>query len=164
LIVTTIRKSWLVLLVIVALSIVARASPSNALTQDQVSNANEQIQSAFASTYRADQSGGNVTGLVADLNEAILLVAGAEAENSSNPTKAAEDIANATQIAQLVQSDSAQIGGSGAAARQETQIVALIAAAIVIAVASTVYVFGERIFRRVWLRLYRDYVVRPSNG
>jgi hypothetical protein len=160
-----VSKSLLcLLLALVALSLFSRAGSAAAVTQTQVSNANSQIQSAFASAYSAEKSGGNVSSLVAQLNNAIQLIQKAEAENATSPAQAAADLQNATATAQSVIAESPSVAQTGSAARQTTEITSVGAASAIVVVAALTYIFGGRVYRSAWLRLHRDYVVRPANG
>jgi hypothetical protein len=152
------------LLVLVALTLCARTQDASAVSPAQVSSANSAIQSAFASAYAAERSGGNVTSLDAELNEAIQLVQTAEAENATDPSQAAADLQNATSMAQGVTAQAPATAHAGSAARQATEATSVSAAFGIIAVASLTYAFGGRAYRTVWLRLHRDYVVRPTDG
>lgn len=152
------------LLALVAVSLCLRAGGAAALAPTQVSSADSEIQSAFSSVYAAEKSGGNVTSLDAQLNEAIQLVQEAEAVNATDPSQAGSDIQNATSIAQSVVAESASVARSGSSARQTTEVTSLGAAGAIVLVAAMTYIFGGRIYRKAWLRIYRDYVVRPANG
>jgi len=152
------------LLALIALSLCSRTDSASAITQAQVSSANSEVQSAFASAYSAEKSGGNVSSLDAKLNTAIQLVQKAETENATNPSQAAADLQNATAVAQGVIAESPSVSQAGSAARQTTEITSVGGASAIVVVAALVYVFGGRIYRMAWLRLHRDYVVRPANG
>jgi hypothetical protein len=151
------------LLALIALSLCAREGAA-AITQTQVSSVNSEIQSAFASSNSAEKSGGNASALDAKLNNAIQLVQEAESENATNPVQAAADLQNATAIAQSVIAESPSVAQTGSAARQTTEFTSLSAASAIVVVAALTYIFGGRIYRMAWLRLHRDYVVRPANG
>jgi len=152
------------LLALLALSLCATEDSAAALTQAEVSSANSEIQSAFVSAYTAEKSGGNVSSLIAELNYAIQLVQKAEAENATSPSQAAADLQNATLTAQRVTAESASVAQMGTAARQMTELTSVSAASAVVVVAALTYIFGGRIYGRAWLRIYRNYVVRPANG
>jgi hypothetical protein len=154
----------LLLLAFVALSLCSRADGAAAITQTQVSTANNEIQSAFAAAYGAERSGGNVSSLDAELNGAIQMVQTAEAENMTDPAQAAADLQNATTVAQRVTADSPSVAQAGSAARQTTEVSSVSAAFAIVVVASLTYVFGARLYRKAWLRLHREYVVRPASG
>jgi hypothetical protein len=150
--------------VLFALTFFSNAQGAAAVTPAQISSANSAIQSAFGSVQSAEKSGGNVTSLDASLNEAIQLVQKAAAENATDPAQAAADLQNATLIAQSVASESPSVGQAGGAARQSAETTSAGAVGAIIIVASLTFLFGGRVYRKAWLRLHRDYVVRPTNG
>jgi len=152
------------LLTIITLSLCARVGGAAAVTQAQLSSANEEILSAFASVSGAERSGGNVSSLDAKLNDAITLVQDAEEVNATNPARAAADLQNATAVAQSVVAESASAKQAGGSVRQATEATSLSAASAIVVVAALIYLLGGRVYRKAWLRLYRDYVVRPANG
>ena len=152
------------LLALLAIGLCSTADSAAALTQTEVSSANGEIQSAFVSAYSAEKSGGNVSSLIAELNNAIQLVQKAEAENATSPSQAAADLQNATRDAQRVTAESASVAQMGGAARQITELTSVSAASAVVVVAALTYIFGGRIYRSAWLRLHKYYVVRPASG
>jgi len=152
------------LLALVTVSLCSRVDGAAAVTQAQVSGANSEIQAAFASAYTAEKSGGNVSALDAKLNQAIQLVQKAETENATSPAQATGDLQNATALAQSVASESPSVSQAGSAARQTTEITSASAASAIVVVAALTYIFGGRVYRKAWLRLHRDYVVRPAHG
>jgi len=137
------------------------ARTSSAASQSDFSTASNAITSAFVATHSAEEKGGNVSLLVTKLNAAVGLVQKAQSENSSNPSQASADLQNATQLAEQVSSDSAGIGQSGASARSTQTDESIGASATIITVAILIYIFGGRIYRRAWLYLYKDFIVRP---
>jgi hypothetical protein len=149
----------LVIVLVLALSSMV-ALRAEAATQSQVSDANAAIQSAFVSTHSAESSGGNVSSLVAKLNLAIQLVQKATAENATNPAQASTDLSNASSIAQSVGASAGAVGRQGASAKQAQQVLSLGSAGAIVVVAALIYAFGDRIYRRAWLRLYGGYVVK----
>jgi hypothetical protein len=160
----TSRRLRYFVLALVVFGLTTAAHGAAAVTQAQVATANSAIQAAFASASSAEKAGGNVSSLDARLNSAILLVEAAEGENATNPAQAGADLQNATALAQSVVSESASVSQKGSAARQDTEVASLGASAAIVLVAALTYVFGGRIYRKAWLRLYKDYVVRPADG
>jgi len=148
------------ILLLAASTVVDRAGGTYAASQTDYSNAMQQIGSAFSATYTADQRGGNVTSLVSQLNGALQLVAKATSENSTQPTRASTDLQQAVTIAKSVQAAAAGVGDVGAAARQAQLYISVGSAIVIVAIASLIYVFGDRIYRRLWLRVYGNYEVR----
>jgi hypothetical protein len=137
------------------------AQTSSAASQSDFSTVSNAITSAYVATHNAELKGGNVSSLITKLNAAVDLVQKAQAENSSDASQASADLQNATQLAEQVSSDSAGIGQSGASARSTQTDESIGASAAIIAVAILIYIFGGRIYRRAWLYLYKDYIVRP---
>lgn len=149
--------TWLLL---VALSLTSFYS--GAATVNDFTNANSAIDSAYLATHKAEKSGGNVTVQINELNTAIALIEKAQAENSTQPAQALLDLDNATQIAILVSNQSSSIADAGASATQMRNTLSVGSAIVIIVAAAMIYLYGGRIYRRVWLYLYKNYVVKPS--
>jgi len=138
------------------------ALTSSAASQSDFLTASNAITSAFVATHNAEEKGGNISSLVTRLNSAVGLVQKAQSENSSNPVQASADLQNATLLAEQVSSDSIGIAQSGASSKSTQVDESIGASAAIIAVAILIYIFGGRIYRRAWLYLYKDYIVRPA--
>jgi hypothetical protein len=151
---------WLLL---VAFSLISFFSVT-AASANNFAGTNSAISDAFVATYNAQKNGGNVTTLINELNSAVSLVEKAQAENSTNPSQALSDLQNATQIANLVQSQSTSISRAGASALQLRNSESIGSAIAIAVVAALIYIYGGRIYRRAWLHAYRNHVVKPSNG
>lgn len=154
------RGIVLALVVVGAVLLLPGATAARAATPSQVSGAEAQIQSAFVATHSAEMEGGNVTSLVALLDQAVEMVQTAEQDNSTNPAVSAADLANATQIAMGVSAQAGPVGQAGASARQAELYVSLGSAAAIVGVAGAAHALGDRLVRRVWLRLYSKHLVR----
>jgi hypothetical protein len=140
------------------------ASTVSAVTQTDLTNANNAIQSAFVSTYNAEKDGGNVSTLIAQLNIALMFVQTAAAENATDSILAATDIRIANQMAQNVSQEASTISQSAQTIRA-TLYARSIGTATAFGVAAVlIYIFGGRLFRLAWLRLYGNYVVERPNG
>lgn len=118
------------------------------------------MQSAFLAVQTAGKDGGDITSLVAQLNGALALVQRASSENSTDPAQASSDLQSALSIAQQVQSAAAAVAQQGTTARQLQEEVSVASAAVIVGVAVALYFYGDRIYRRVWLRVYGSHVVR----
>jgi hypothetical protein len=150
-------------LAVVALAVLFMASTAtqaSAAGPGTFASASSAIASAYLAVNQAHSDGGNVTALVASLNVALGLYATAQAENATRPSLAATDLQNATVIAQTVASEAPAIGTQGLAARQAQEELSLGSAAAIVVIAALVYVFGDRIYRRAWLRVYSGFVVK----
>jgi len=136
------------------------ASVGSAASQASFAGASSAVQSAFVAVQAAGKDGGNVTSLVTQLNGALELVQSATTENSTNPAKAATDLQAAIGIAQGVQSSAASVAQQGMSARQFQLEISVASAVVIVGIAVALYVYGDRIYRRLWLRIYGDHVVR----
>jgi hypothetical protein len=137
---------------------------AGAATNAQFGSATNAIVSAFVAVHNAGQDGVNVSDFVTKLNVALDLVGEAQAENATNPMQATADLTNATSIAESVTAASASAAQSGSKARQVTVETSIGAASAIVIAAALIYAFGDRIFRRLWLFAYGNFVVRPANG
>ena len=135
-------------------------SPEVTVGQASLSGASSAVQTAFVSVQTAGKDGGNITSLVAQLNGALALLQKASAENSSNPAQASADLQSALTIAQQVQSSAAIVAQQGISARHTQIEVSGISATAIVVVAFVLYVYGDTIYRRLWLRIYGSHVVR----
>jgi len=149
------------LLSLVVVSLLAIASPA-ALAADGTSfnGTSSALQSAFVAVQTAGNDGGNITSLVSQLNGALALVQKASAENSTNPAQASADLQSAMNIAQGVQASAAGVAQQGTSARQLQLEVSVVSAVVIVGIAVALYVYGDRIYRRLWLRVYGGHVVR----
>ena len=149
------------LLAILAILLLTAGPPeSSAAGQASFGGASSAVQSAFLAVQTAGKDGGDITSLVAQLNGALALVQRASSENSTDPAQASSDLQSALSIAQQVQSAAAPAAQQGTTARQLQEEVSVASAAVIVGVAVALYFYGDRIYRRVWLRVYGSHVVR----
>ena len=134
----------------------------SAASQASFNGASSAVQSAFVAVQAAGRDGGNVTSLVAQLNGALALVQKASAENSSSPAQAAIDLQSASSMAQGVQTSAATVAQQGTSARQFQLGLSIGSAILIIGIAIALYAYGDRIYRRAWLRMYRGQVVKKT--
>jgi hypothetical protein len=147
---------------IVALAVLsmAKLTPYNAAASStDFSNANSALSSAYVATLSAQQKGGNISQLVSQLNVAISMYQKAQDENSTNPSGALSDLQNVIRMASNVTVQSSIISQAGASTVQLRDAVSVSSAVAVGIIAVLIYVFGGRIYRRLWFYLYKDYVV-----
>ena len=152
-------KVALLIVVVVSLMVIA-SPPASAAGKASFSGASSAVQSAFVAVQTAGRDGGNTTSLVAQLNGALELVQKASVENSSNPAQASVDLQSALSIAQAVQSSAAGVAQQGISARQLQFELSITSAVAIVGVAVALYVYGDRIYRRLWLWIYGSHVVR----
>jgi hypothetical protein len=135
-----------------------------AASSGDFSSANSAINSAFVATYNAEKSGGNVTSLIAQLNVAVSLVQKAQYENATNSTLANLDLNNATSIANNVSNEAPSVALAGQSSVNFRNAESITAAVVIVIVAALAYVYGGLVYRRTWLFIYRNHVVKPTNG
>jgi hypothetical protein len=136
---------------------------SHEATGGQLANANNSVNSAFSSVYRAEQNGGDVSARVENLNTAVSLIQKAEAENVTDPNAATADLSNATTIAQMVSLNSTSVSTNGSITRQLRLYESLGTVTATLGIAALTYLKGDRIYRRLWLYVYRNHVVKKNN-
>ena len=122
--------------------------------------ANAQIGQAYAAVLGAEQSGGNVTALVAKLNSAIALVARADSLNATDPTRAQLLYSNATALASQVSQAAPAVAAAGRSAVFAAQVDLGIETAVLVALAVIAYLYVPRLFWRYWVRAHRDWRVK----
>ncbi len=132
-------------------------------TGGQLATATNSVNNAFSSVYRAEQNGGDVSSLVEKLNTAVSLIQKAKAENATDPNAATADLSNATTIAQMVSLNSTLVSTSGSMARQLRLYGALSTVVATLGIAALVYLRGDRAYRRLWLYVYRNHVVKKND-
>jgi hypothetical protein len=133
-----------------------------AASQADFRNTNHEIESAYVSVENAEKDGGNVTSLIAQLNNALQLVQNAEQENESNPSQAESLLSTAFQDAQNVTAHSSSVALAGISSRQVYEIGSIGIESTIATAALVVYFFGARIYRMIWFRLYRGYTARRT--
>jgi hypothetical protein len=158
------RWTRVLTLMVVAECILLSVSSAQASSAADFSSATNAIGKAFVATYEAGQSGGNVSQLLSKLNLSLSLLQEANVENATNPTQAAADLQNATLTANSVTAASVSVAQMGRASRQTTVLISAISAYAIVVAAALIYIFGDRLYRRLWLFLYRDFLVRLANA
>ena len=154
------RLKSAILAIIAVTFLMAGASGISAASQASFSGATSALQNAFVAVQTAGRDGGNVTSLVVQLNGALAMVQRATTENSTNPAQASTDLQSAIGIAQGVASSSATVAQQGLSARQLQLELSVASAVAIVGVAIALYFYGDRIYHRVWLRMYREQVVK----
>src|SRR5260370_42231626 len=124
--------------------------------------ANNSVNSAFSSVYYVERNGGDVSTLVERLNTAVFIIQKAKAENATNPSTAATDLSNATAIAQMVSLDSASVSSSGSTARQLLLYESLGTIVGTLTLAALAYLKGDRVYRRLWLFVYKNHLEKKN--
>jgi hypothetical protein len=104
-----------------------------------------------------------VSSLVERLNVAILLIQKADAENATASGTAAADLSNATFIAQMVALASVSVSSSGSMGRQLRLYESLGTIVATLIVATLAYFKGDRVYRRLWLYVYKNQLVKKTD-
>ena len=139
------------------------ATSSREVNPGPFSVGNDSVNNAFSSIHYAAQNGGDVSSLVERLNAAILLIQKAGAENATDPSAAAADLSKATSIAQMVSLTSASVSSSGSMAREFRLYESLGTIVATLGAATLVYLRGDRVYRRLWLFVYKDHLVKKTD-
>jgi hypothetical protein len=146
--------------VIVVVLLTIGAPNVSAASGANFSGTSSAVRSAFIAVQAAGKDGGNITSLVVQLSGALGLVQKASAENASNPIQASTDLQSALRIAQAVQSSAGTVAQQGMSARQLQFELSVTSAAVIIGLAIALYLYGDKIYRRLWLRIYGSQMVR----
>ena len=150
-------------LAVVLLGLIVLEVPfATAASSSSFTGASSAVQQGFTALQAAGKDGGNVSSLVAQLNGALALIQKAESENASNPVQATTDLQAALGMAQGVQASASGVAQNGISARQLQLELSLGSVFVIVAIAVALYTFGDRIYRRLWLRVYADHVVRKN--
>ena len=153
----------LISITLIVLVISTTPISSHGATGGQLETAVNSVNSAFSSIYYGEQNGGDVSALVEKLNDAVSLIQKAVAENATDPNAATADVSNATTIAQTVSLNSTFVSASGSMARQLRLAQSLDTVITTLAIAALAYLRGDRVYRRLWLYVYRNHVVKKSD-
>ena len=154
---------WIIAITLLVLVISTMPIRSHEATGGQFATANNSVNGAFSSVYRAEQNGGDVSALVEKLNTAVSLIQKAVAENATDPNAAIADLSNATTIAQMVSLNSTSVSTSGSMARQLRFYGSLGTVVATLGIVALAYLKGDRVYRRLWLYVYRNHVVRKND-
>ena len=119
-----------------------------------------QIGQAYIAALNAEQSGGNVSALVAKLNTAVSLLQQANIINVTDPTRAQGLYANASALSQEVIQEAPSVASAGRASVAAAQLALAVETIVLLALAAFAYVYAPRIYWRFWLRSHRDWRVK----
>ena len=150
------------LALVIVLFLAMGSSGVFAANQASFNSASSGVQNAFVAVQTAGKDGGNVTSLVTQLNGALALLQKASTENSSKPAQASTDLQSALTIAQGVQSAAAAVAQQGMSSRQLQLDLSVASAVVIVVIAIALYFYGDRIYHRLWLRMYSGYVVKEA--
>jgi hypothetical protein len=153
-------RSHKAILVIAAVFILLLFSPFRSLKVARgESAARDMIAEAFSAVVEAEKAGGDVTPLVASLNEALSLVE--QGERSADQAEAAVLYERATQIADQVLASAPMVKEAGLVA-QRSSTTFLVVSMVALGVTGLVaYLFVPPLFWMLWLRGHRGWRVEP---
>jgi len=123
------------------------------------SQAEAAIAQAYGAILGAQQSGGDVTSLVAQLNSAISLVQRADVANTTDPSQAQSLYAQASSLAAQVVQSAPGVAAAGRASVMTAQIDLAIETVFLGVLAVAAYLSLPRIFWSLWLSAHRDWRV-----
>ncbi len=123
-----------------------------------------QLYSEIGTTYARVQTiegeGGNVTGVVGQLNQALALVAAGEANETGAPDQAQALYQQAESIIQSVNQELPGVESRGKASAQSEVFWLAFTLGALAAIGIGIYFFGGRIFWSLWVRSHRDWTVK----
>lgn len=147
-------------LLLFAFLLAASIPCSQAQTIESARNVTHEAYKALAEAY---QTGANITELINQLNHALELIAQAENITNANPDEAQRLVLEAqTQANNVIE----QTKLSKEQGIQQGQIATTILIVLVIMLVLSgvlIYVFGQKIIWKIWLRLRYNYRVRTKN-
>lgn len=155
-----VRMRAAILILVLVTLILLGAPGSFAAGNASFNSASSAVTQAFVGVQSAGKEGGNVTSLIVELNGALALIQKASTENSTNPSQAVVDLNSAVAIAEGAQASASTIAIQGTSAKQVRLYVSVLSAVVIVSIAGAIYVFGDKIYRGLWLRIYGDHVVR----
>jgi hypothetical protein len=149
---------------LLALTLLSATAPLQLALSASVDSAQlySEIGSTFARVHTIEGEGGNVTGVVGQLNQALAFVATGEAYETTAPDQAQALYQQAEFIIQSVNQELPGVESQGiAAAQSEVSWLAFTLAALA-AIGIGIYFFGGRIFWSLWIRSHRNWRVKKS--
>ena len=157
------------MLVFQFVSILALCFPQGSLSggeaskaDDDVDEARERVYEAYAAVVDAEASGGNVTGLVERLNEAIDLVERAEKVSEDDPEQAAVLAERAIDIADEVLGEVGVVKEEGLALRRFHLFLGVSSGVLFVFSCFLIYFYGPRVFWGLWVRVKGGWRVRAG--
>jgi hypothetical protein len=153
------RRRALVAAFIFLILLLSSAQRAYSFSSSQV---RQEIGQAYASVLDAEQKGGNVTGLVSQLNEAITLLNQGDAANKTNPSLAQQLYSSAFSIASNVIQLSPGVASAGVASRSLSLEIFASETAVLGILAFLAYLLTPRVFWSAWVRARRGWRVRKA--
>jgi hypothetical protein len=121
-----------------------------------------EIASTFAKVRSIEKEGGNVTGVVGQLNQALSLVSVGLATGISDPAKAQSSYQQAESLVQSVNQELPVVEKEGIATAQ-SEILWLAFSLIGLTAAGVgICLFGGRVFWALWIRTHKGWRVKKA--
>jgi hypothetical protein len=154
-------KQVIIILLLSACITLATVYPVQAQTIDSAQTA---VHNAYKALLDASDAGGDVTELTAQLNHALDLIAQANNFVLSDPAESQMLASQAQDIANNVTANAPKVKQAGIAQNQTSTIILAGTIIAVIIAGVLVYIFGQKIMWKIWLKLRSNYRVtsKPS--
>jgi len=127
--------------------------------KEAIADTRSEIYNAFKAVARAYNAGGDVGELVKRLNEALSLISKAEELLDEDPEETMHLSSEAQIIAQNVTLEAPNVEERGLQRKQVETVIMVGSSFGLVASGVLIYVYGPRIFWRIWVRLRRNYRV-----
>jgi len=126
----------------------------------QSSSVEAKVLGSLTLVQNAQASGGNVSSLVAQLNQAAQLVL--DSRQTRNSTRAGVDLARAASIADNVSALAPGVRAEGIVNTRNDLIATGVELVMLGASCVLVYIYLPRIFWRMWTRAHRNWRIEPA--
>ncbi len=146
----------LLLVALIVSSVVGTGPAWSSATSDQLL---QEISSTYSRVSSIEGEGGNVTAMVAQLNQAISFVNLGISLEGTDAGAAQSAYQQARSILQLVDLEMPGVESAGIAASQSAVFWLVVTLVSLGAAGVLALLFGRRAFWAVWIRLHQDWVV-----
>lgn len=154
----------------IALALLVAAASSTPLlyevhasqTETPPAGAYAAVEQAFSQVYAVSEKGGNVSALVSQLNQALTYLAEAESVNSTNPGLASTLSSEAYALARNVSAEAGVAAQRAQSAHLRLVEGSVAGASASVAAGLAFYFYSEKVYRRLWLHVYREFRVKRS--
>ena len=146
-------------LALLAAPALAVSSHAEAGTSDQLYS---EIESSFKKVSDIQREGGNVTGVVQLLNQALVLVGDGMASQANDPSQAQAYYQQAESTIGFANQELPTIEQQGISASQSEVIWFAVTLSVLTAAGIVVLVFGRRVFWTLWIRAHRKWTVSKA--
>ena len=142
--------------------VLALFSASTILTPAYAEATNNQAMAdlfhAFNLVQEAEKAGGQIDGLIADLNHALSLIA--DAASTTDPEKATLLLDQAKALAKGVADEAPRVLQQGLEAKRQANILLVIELSTLSILAIVIYLYSPRLFWTLWIKAYGAWKVK----